>query len=49
VTGEVLVRITHSGVCGTDWKIFNGRFPFPIRSFPATKWPARLIAAGADL
>ena len=23
-TGEVLVRVTHSGICGTDLKIFNG-------------------------
>jgi 2-desacetyl-2-hydroxyethyl bacteriochlorophyllide A dehydrogenase len=25
--GQVLVRITHSGVCGTDLKIFNGSIP----------------------
>ena len=25
--GQVLVRITHSGVCGTDWKIYNGSIP----------------------
>ncbi len=25
--GDVLVRITHSGLCGTDWKIFNGAIP----------------------
>ena len=25
--GRVLVRITHSGVCGTDYKIFNGSIP----------------------
>ena len=25
--GEVLVRVTHSGVCGTDLKIFNGAIP----------------------
>jgi L-iditol 2-dehydrogenase len=30
--GQVLVRITHSGVCGTDYKIFNGsiRVPYPL-------------------
>ena len=21
---DVLVRVTHSGICGTDYKIFNG-------------------------
>ncbi len=25
--GEVLVRITHSGICGTDLKIYNGSIP----------------------
>jgi L-iditol 2-dehydrogenase len=30
--GQVLVRVTHSGVCGTDYKIFNGsiRVPYPL-------------------
>ena len=25
--GDVLVRVTHSGICGTDYKIFNGAIP----------------------
>jgi L-iditol 2-dehydrogenase len=25
--GDVLVRVTHSGLCGTDWKIYNGAIP----------------------
>jgi 2-desacetyl-2-hydroxyethyl bacteriochlorophyllide A dehydrogenase len=25
--GEVLVRVTHTGICGTDVKIFTGRMP----------------------
>jgi 2-desacetyl-2-hydroxyethyl bacteriochlorophyllide A dehydrogenase len=30
--GQVVVRITHSGVCGTDYKIYNGsiRVPYPL-------------------
>ena len=30
--GQVLVRVTHSGVCGTDYKIYNGsiRVPYPL-------------------
>src|ERR671914_793133 len=24
---NVLVRVTHSGICGTDYKIFNGSIP----------------------
>jgi 2-desacetyl-2-hydroxyethyl bacteriochlorophyllide A dehydrogenase len=27
--GEVLVRVTHTGVCGTDLKIYNGSIPVP--------------------
>jgi 2-desacetyl-2-hydroxyethyl bacteriochlorophyllide A dehydrogenase len=26
-TGQVLIRVTHSGVCGTDLKIFSGAIP----------------------
>ena len=26
-SGQVLVRVTHSGICGTDFKIFNGSIP----------------------
>ena len=26
-SGEVVVRVTHSGICGTDYKIFNGSIP----------------------
>ena len=27
---DVLVRVTHSGICGTDYKIFNGSIPGPL-------------------
>lgn len=27
--GRVLVRVTHTGVCGTDLKIYNGSIPVP--------------------
>ena len=26
-TGDVLVRMTHSGICGTDFKIYSGAIP----------------------
>jgi L-iditol 2-dehydrogenase len=26
-SGQVLVRVTHSGICGTDFKIFSGAIP----------------------
>ena len=34
--GQVLVRVTHSGVCGTDYKIYNGsiRVPYPLQPAP---------------
>ena len=32
--GQVLVRITHSGICGTDWKIYNGSIPVPYPLIP---------------
>src|SRR5207237_606586 len=30
--GQVLIRVTHSGVCGTDYKIYNGsiKVPYPL-------------------
>jgi len=28
-TGDVLIRMTHSGICGTDLKIFTGAIPAP--------------------
>ena len=27
---HVLVRVTHSGICGTDYKIFNGSIPVAL-------------------
>jgi threonine dehydrogenase-like Zn-dependent dehydrogenase len=26
-SGQVIVKVTHSGICGTDYKIFNGSIP----------------------
>ena len=26
-SGDVLVRVMNSGICGTDFKIFNGAIP----------------------
>ena len=25
--GQILIRVTHSGICGTDYKIYNGAIP----------------------
>ena len=39
--GQVLVRITHSGVCGTDYKIFNGSIPVPYPLIPGHEMARR--------
>ena len=39
--GDVLVRVTHSGICGTDYKIFNGSIRSVIRGSWAMRWPAK--------
>ena len=47
--GQVLVRMTHSGICGTDYKIFNGSIPVRIRASWVTRWWARsLMLADTD-
>jgi len=45
--GETLVRVTHSGVCGTDLKIYNGGIPV---DYPRVMGHEMIgeIAAGAD-
>jgi len=44
--GEVLVRITHSGVCGTDWKIYNGSIPVPYPLIPGHEMAGEVIDVG---
>ena len=47
--GQVLVRITHSGVCGTDYKIFNGSIKVPYPLIPGHEMAGEVVALGADL
>src|SRR5215470_6877509 len=47
--GQVLVRITHSGVCGTDYKIFNGSIKVPYPLIPGHEMAGEVIGVGADL
>ena len=47
--GQVLVRITHSGVCGTDYKIFNGSIKVPYPLIPGHEMAGEVAALGADV
>jgi 2-desacetyl-2-hydroxyethyl bacteriochlorophyllide A dehydrogenase len=44
--GQILVRITHSGVCGTDWKIYNGSIPVPYPLIPGHEMAGEVVATG---
>jgi 2-desacetyl-2-hydroxyethyl bacteriochlorophyllide A dehydrogenase len=44
--GEVLVRITHSGVCGTDYKIYNGSIPVPYPMIPGHEMAGERVDTG---
>ena len=47
--GQVLVRITHSGVCGTDYKIYNGSIKVPYPLIPGHEMAGEVAGVGADL
>jgi len=44
--GQVLVRITHSGVCGTDYKIFNGSIRVPYPLIPGHEMAGEVVEVG---
>lgn len=44
--GQVLVHVTHSGVCGTDYKIFNGSIPVPYPLIPGHEMAGELADTG---
>jgi 2-desacetyl-2-hydroxyethyl bacteriochlorophyllide A dehydrogenase len=46
--GQVLVRITHSGICGTDWKIYNGSIPVTYPRIMGHEMAGEVVAAEAD-
>jgi D-arabinose 1-dehydrogenase-like Zn-dependent alcohol dehydrogenase len=47
--GQVVVRVTHSGVCGTDYKIFNGSIKVPYPLIPGHEMAGEVVALGGDL
>jgi len=44
--GQVVVRITHSGVCGTDYKIFNGSIRVPYPLIPGHEMAGEIVDVG---
>jgi L-iditol 2-dehydrogenase len=47
--GQVLVRITHSGVCGTDYKIYHGSIKVPYPLIPGHEMTGEIVGVGAGL
>jgi 2-desacetyl-2-hydroxyethyl bacteriochlorophyllide A dehydrogenase len=48
--GQVLVRVTHSGICGTDYKIFSGAIPVRYPRIMGHEMIGEVAeAAGTDL
>src|SRR2546423_1392845 len=44
--GQVLVRITHSGVCGTDYKIYNGSIKVAYPLIPGHEMAGEVVDVG---
>ncbi len=47
--GQVLVRITHSGICGTDYKIYNGSIPVTYPRIMGHEMSGEVVAVEPDL
>jgi 2-desacetyl-2-hydroxyethyl bacteriochlorophyllide A dehydrogenase len=43
---QVLVRVTHSGICGTDYKIFNGSIPVRYPRIMGHEMVGEVVDAG---
>ena len=46
--GQVLVRVTHSGICGTDYKIFNGSIPVRYPRIMGHEMTGEVVDAGGS-
>ena len=44
--GQVLVQVTHSGICGTDYKIFNGSIPVSYPRVMGHEMVGEVVEAG---
>ncbi|HEY1308510.1 MAG TPA: zinc-binding dehydrogenase [Vicinamibacterales bacterium] len=47
-SGEVLVRVMHSGICGTDFKIFNGAIPVRYPRIMGHEMAGVVVDAGSS-
>jgi 2-desacetyl-2-hydroxyethyl bacteriochlorophyllide A dehydrogenase len=45
---QVLVRVTHSGICGTDYKIYSGAIPVTYPRVMGHEMAGEVIDAGGD-
>jgi 2-desacetyl-2-hydroxyethyl bacteriochlorophyllide A dehydrogenase len=48
-SGDVLVRVTHSGICGTDFKIFNGAIPVRYPRIMGHEMAGEVVDAGSSM
>jgi len=46
--GEALVRVTHSGICGTDYKIFSGAIPVKYPRIMGHEMIGEVVEADSD-
>jgi 2-desacetyl-2-hydroxyethyl bacteriochlorophyllide A dehydrogenase len=46
--GEVLVRVTHSGICGTDLKIYRGAIPVQYPRIMGHEMIGEVVESGSD-
>ena len=48
-SNDVLVRITHSGICGTDYKIFSGAIPVAYPRVMGHEMVGEVMSAGLSM
>lgn len=46
--GQILIRVTHSGVCGTDLKIFHGAIPVRYPRIMGHEMIGEVVESGSD-
>src|SRR5678816_204978 len=46
--GQLLVRVTHCGICGTDFKIFNGAIPVKSSRIMGHEMAGEVVETGAS-
>ena len=47
-SGQVIVKVTHSGICGTDYKIFNGSIPVRYPRIMGHEMAGEVVDVGAS-